>query len=273
MLVPSVFSFCAIQVARSFLTSKDSVQIDNMAEKKTHRKHFIPLESNPDVFTELVHKLGISESLAFQDVLSLDDLELLAFIPRPVLALILVFPTTEKYETKVAQEEAGVAAYDGAGEAEEVVYFKQTINNACGLYAMLHAVSNGDARKYIGTQTIMSRLLDAAIPLKPEERALAVEGVEGLEDAYASVARKGDTEAPEDAEDEVLFHYVCFVKSHKTGHLLQLDGARKGPLDLGVMQEDEDVLSEKGLSVIRGMVEVENSNNLNFGLMALVNQD
>ena len=66
-----------------------------------------------------------------------------------------------------------------------------------------------------------------------------------LEEAYAGVAKKGDTEAPENAEDEVDYHYICFVKSHKNGRLYQLDGDRKRPIELGMLELTEDVLSIK----------------------------
>lgn len=36
-----------------------------------------------------------------------------------------------------------------------VVWYKQTINNACGLYAILHAVCNGDARDSIREWNIL----------------------------------------------------------------------------------------------------------------------
>lgn len=42
-----------------------------------YRKHFIPLESDPDVFNELINLLGVSPSLRFEDVLSLDGPHLL----------------------------------------------------------------------------------------------------------------------------------------------------------------------------------------------------
>jgi ubiquitin carboxyl-terminal hydrolase L3 len=118
--------------------------------EKTYRKHFIPLESNPEVFTELIHALGVSSSMSFQDVYSLDDPDLLAFIPRPVYALVLVFPCGDEYEGKVAKEEAELEAYDEAGE-EKVVFWKQTIHNACGLYALLHGICNGETREKLGT--------------------------------------------------------------------------------------------------------------------------
>jgi len=111
-----------------------------------YRKHFIPLESNPAVFSQLIHHLGASPRLTFQDIVSLDDPDSL---PHPALALILVFPTSNAYEAHKAKEEATCQEYKGSGEGEDVLWFKQTINNACGLYGALHAVSNGETRALI----------------------------------------------------------------------------------------------------------------------------
>lgn len=83
------------------------------------------------------------------------------------------------------------------------------------------------------------------------------------------MARIGDTEAPANAQDEVDYHYICFIKSHENGHVYQLDGDRKQPIDLGPMAVDEDVLSDKCLDVIRSMIASEEG-NMNFSLMALV---
>ena len=115
-----------------------------------YTKHYIPLECNPDLFTHLLHELGVSSDLIFQDVLSLDP-NMLAFVPRPVLALILVFPTSDVYEKEKAIEEYARKDYEGKGETEDVIWFKQTINNACGFYGILHAICNGEAKEMIGT--------------------------------------------------------------------------------------------------------------------------
>jgi hypothetical protein len=117
---------------------------------RKHRKHFIPLESNPEVFTSLIHKLGVSNSLEFQDVLSLDDPELLAFLPRPAYALVLVFPTTEAYHRRVETEDTERQLETDNKAGSDILYFKQTINNACGLYGILHAVCNGEASTKLG---------------------------------------------------------------------------------------------------------------------------
>jgi ubiquitin carboxyl-terminal hydrolase L3 len=100
--------------------------------------------------SNLVHKLGLSPSLSFHDVFSISDPELLAFVPRPAAALLLVFPVSKSYETFRMQDDAARLEYASKGESEPVIWYKQTIRNACGLIGVLHAVSNGSARGFVG---------------------------------------------------------------------------------------------------------------------------
>jgi Ubiquitin carboxyl-terminal hydrolase, family 1 len=81
-----------------------------------YQKHFIPLESNPAVFSQLIHHLGASPRLTFQDILSLDVPDSL---PHPALALILVFPTPNAYEAHKSKEEATCQEHKGSGESNE----------------------------------------------------------------------------------------------------------------------------------------------------------
>jgi ubiquitin carboxyl-terminal hydrolase L3 len=111
---------------------------------------FIPLEANPQLMTSLIHKLGVSKALEMHDVYSLTEPELLAFIPRPALALLLVFPVSAAYESHRMAEDALANEYHGKGSSEPVLWWRQTIRNACGLMGLLHAVSNGPARAFIG---------------------------------------------------------------------------------------------------------------------------
>lgn len=208
---------------------------------------FIPLEANPDLLTTLLHQLGLSPTLAIHDVYSLTEPSLLAFIPRPALALLLVFPISAAYESHRLAEDALQQEYTGKGDAEPVVWYRQTIRNACGLIGLLHAASNGEARGFVGEGTELERLIREAVPLGPEERARLLEKDQALASAHKGVAEKGDTTAP-DAKDDVDLHYVCFVKG-RDGGLWEMDGRRKGPLRRGVLNADEDVLSEKALAL------------------------
>ena len=108
-------------------------------------------ENNPEVMSSLVHKLGLSSEMSWHDVYSIDDPSLLAFVPRPAHALLLVFPTSAAYHKARQEEDEPLSNYSGTGPEEEVLWFKQTIGNACGLMGLLHAACNGMTRDLIGT--------------------------------------------------------------------------------------------------------------------------
>lgn len=237
--------------------------------------------------SSLLHKLGLSDQIGFHDVFSIDDAELMAFVPRPVYALLLVFPVSDTYEKFRTDEDKNKDEYKGSGPEEEVVWYKQTIGNACGLIGLLHAASNGDAKDFIRKvdscfepsldllwtepTTDLSRLLQQAIPLQPMDRASLLHDSDALESAHQTAAAGGDSAAPQ-AEESVDLHYVCFVKS-KNSHLWELDGRRKGPLDRGQLSEDQDILSDKALEMgVRSFLRREEEaggGELRFSLIAL----
>lgn len=236
------------------------------------KKKFIPLENNPEVMSSLLHNLGLSEKVAFHDVFSIDDPDLLAFVPRPTHALLLVFPVSDTYERFRLHEDSAKQDYNGHGPEEEVIWYKQTIGNACGLIGLLHGVSNGPARSFVAPDSSLANLIHDAIPLKPTERADLLSESQALEIAHQSAAAGGDTSAPA-AEEEVDLHYVCFVKATKTNRLWEMDGRRKGPLNRGQLSPDEDVLSEKALDLgVRSFLKREaeaGGGDLRFSLIAL----
>ncbi|KAJ3751228.1 ubiquitin C-terminal hydrolase L3 [Lentinula detonsa] len=238
------------------------------------RKHYIPLESNPDVFTELIHTLGVSSSLAFQDVYSLDDPDLLSLVPRPVLGLILIFPAMEDYDKVLEDDKKTRQAYTGKGEDEPVTWFEQTIGNACGLYALLHCICNGPAKQYLKPDSTMSNLLKKCVPLDPTGRALALEGSEEVEYAHTHAGKSGHTVAP-DPTDDVGHHYVAFVTSSiQTGVVYEMDGMKQGPLKTDVtLEEGEDLLGDAGQKLVKNFIEREQGRSIGFSLMALVKTD
>lgn len=107
----------------------------------------------------MIHTLGVSPALAFADVYSIDDPELLSFVPRPAYALLLVAPVSEAYLANRKVEDEGKEPYTGKGEGEPVLWFRQTIKNACGMMGLLHAVSNGPAREFVRKSTCLAHLI------------------------------------------------------------------------------------------------------------------
>ena len=113
-----------------------------MEPRSRYAKCFQPLESDPDVFNALVHALGAPKTAHFSDVVSLDS-SMLDFVPRPVIAVILAFPESKQDEVvKKRTDNTGLATV-----AADVIWLPQTIDNACGMYAAIHAFGNSSAQK------------------------------------------------------------------------------------------------------------------------------
>ncbi|KAJ7701925.1 ubiquitin C-terminal hydrolase L3 [Mycena rosella] len=234
--------------------------------------HFIPLESDPSIFTGLIHALGVRR-LEFQDVLSLELADLVPTgslaLPGPIYALILVFPVTETYEAELAAAKSRAhlegTQYAGRGPEEPVIWFQQTIHNACGLYAILHAASNLEP-EFIDPESPLGDLLGACIDFDPTGRAAALEASATIAAAHLQAATQGATPVP-NAEDEVNFHYVCFVKSPLNGHLYEMDGDRNGPVDHDASLEGDRDLLSGGLKLVKSYLQ---NGNPQYQLMALV---
>jgi ubiquitin carboxyl-terminal hydrolase L3 len=220
----------------------------------------------------LAQSLGVSPTLGFHDIYSISDPDLLSFIPRPVYALIFLCPASIYHRARDAEHNA-MPEYTGSGSSEPAIWFKQTIGHACGLIALLHGLTNGGARAYITPDSTLDNILKKAVGLKPKERAQLLYDSAELETAHMAAAVKGDTVAP-DASAENYQHFICFVKG-EDGHLWELNGGMKGPVDRGILAEEEDALSERALELgVRTFLDLlgkggEGDGELNFSLVAL----
>lgn len=210
--------------------------------------------------------MGVEQALTYHDVYSIDDPDLLSYIPRPVYAVLFTCPS-QVYKRARDAENAEMAEYNGAGAEEPVAWFRQTIGGACGLMAWLHGVSNGGAKKYITPRSALDQLLKQVVPLFPTERAEVLYRSQELEAAHGAAAELGDT--PQMTEEEVGNHYICFVKADD-GHLWELNGGMKGPVDRGALTEDEDALSERALQLgVRSFMRHAGSQDLDFSMVAI----
>ncbi|KAF5653283.1 ubiquitin carboxyl-terminal family 1 [Fusarium sp. NRRL 25303] len=229
------------------------------------RKFFVPLENNPQVFTNLAHDLGMDPKLAFHDVYSLDEPELLAMVPRPVHALIFITPSNAYFAVEAEDVAAGkrTAApanrktysmegfddlYPTNGTPQPVLWFPQTIGNACGMVSLVHALLNGSLRERLVPSSPLAGLLDEALKLPlPTQHADLLYNSVVIEEAHSKAAARGDTAAP-DAQDPIGYHFMAFVEG-TDGNLWGLDGSFGGMMCYGPVGEGEDMLSSKVLDI------------------------
>lgn len=146
----------------------------------------------------------------------------------PGLSLIFISPADVYHRVRAKDGGSKELTYDGSGQEEPVIWFKQTIGHACGLYALIHSVGNGPSKDFINQGSLLDNLLKEALPLKPAQRADVLYNSAELEKAHMGSAFKGDSAAPM-AEDPNGYHFISFVKGND-GHLYELEGAWNGPI-------------------------------------------
>ena len=175
---------------------------------------------------QFLHNLGMPKSWAMTDVYGLDE-PLLAMLPQPVVALLLLFPINEKYE-----EYLKTLKFDKVPDS--VYYMKQTISNACGTVAMIHSVANTMDQVNLESGHLKD-FLEATKAKTPEERATELEENAKICEVHDNIAREGQTAAPS-LEDNVDYHFIAFVE--KDGILWDLDGRKTAPVNCGTSSKD-----------------------------------
>ncbi|TPX51121.1 hypothetical protein SeMB42_g01027 [Synchytrium endobioticum] len=221
---------------------------------------WIPIESNPQVWNKYVSHLGVdTDRWNYSDIWGLDE-ELLAFIPQPVLAVLLLFPITAVYEKYRKDEEARIRK-DGQTVSDKLYFTKQTIANACGTIGILHSLANNVDILQIDANGGLARMLARTANKSPDDRANELELDQDLAKAHEASSREGQSRVPDAAED-VDLHFVCFVL--KDGDLYELDGRKPFPINYGPCT---DLLSGAAI-IIRGFMDRQ-PDSVNFNMISL----
>lgn len=220
---------------------------------------WVPLESNPEVMTKFLHKLGVPKKWSILDVYGLES-DLLAIIPRPVLGVILLYPIPSKIDkTEEDQGDVKESKYDAS---ESVYHMKQSISNACGTIALIHSVANNlDAIQL--ESGFLKKFLDETKGLSYVERGERLEKSQDIIDTHMESAQEGQTEAP--GEDvEVYHHFVAFI--HKNRSLYELDGRKPAPINHG--STTPETLLDDAARVCKEYME-RDPNEVRFTVVAL----
>ncbi|CAH8276280.1 unnamed protein product [Arabidopsis lyrata] len=221
-------------------------------------KKWLPLEANPDVINQYLWGLGLSpDEVECNDVFGLDD-ELLEMVPKPVLAVLFLYPITKKCEEERIKQDKEIK--EKVHQTDKVYFMKQTVDNACGTIGLLHAIGNITSEIKLSEGSFLDRFFKSTANMTPIERARFLENDSQIEDAHSVAVIAGDTTA----SDEVDTHFICLACVD--GELYELDGDRAGPISHGV--SSPATLLQDAAKVIKTIIE-KNPDSLNFNVIAI----
>ncbi|PZC79442.1 ubiquitin carboxyl-terminal hydrolase [Helicoverpa armigera] len=221
----------------------------------------LPMESNPETMNKYLEKLGVSEKWRMVDVIGLED-DALNWVPRPVLAVVLLFPLSDAYEKHRRDQENDIQT-KGLQAPKDVFHLKQVLSNVCGTIALVHSVANNihDIELNDG---LLKNYIKEAKDLDATAKGALLENSAAILNAYRDIVRTGNEPGTE-VEETVNNHFVTFI--HKDGHLFELDGRKSFPINHGATTPER--LLEDAAKVCRQFIERE-PDNIGFNVVALV---
>jgi ubiquitin carboxyl-terminal hydrolase L3 len=182
------------------------------------------------MFSKLATFLGVEE-YAVNEVLGFDP-ELLAMLPQPCMAAIGCYMRTP--EKKAEDKARGDTSFDCPYYMDQ----SGTLDNACGIIALMHAVLN-NTNINLKEGSPLAHFRDAHQNSTAAERCSALETSTEIHDFYKTIQSEGvgpldgsharvDTEGNEiEGIPTKTFHFVAYVKMGND--LVEFDGTKAGP--------------------------------------------
>jgi ubiquitin carboxyl-terminal hydrolase L3 len=197
-----------------------------------------PLESDPEIFNNYFHTVGLPETVSFGEIYSLDYKEIQE-ITNPVLGVIVALRRNKKR----SDDEEYLPSTDVP------FYMKQNgqLDNACGLIAALHCIGNNSNMINPIEGSIIDDYFKASVGKTDEERARLLEKSDGFKQVHIQFAMEGQSEVPQ-SDDQVNHHFIAYV--HLNGNVIELDGTIKSPVVVK-KGSSQDLLLDDAIEDIR----------------------
>ena len=183
-----------------------------------------PLESNPDAFNDYLNKIGVPDVKCYELYNFEDSID---FIAQPHYALILCFPNYKKVDELMKPIYEKAKADTANLIPKDFFFMKQKISNACGTFALFHAVSLNADKIEFPSDSLFLNWFKKAVLVGPEERSDLLRLDESMANAHSNCAQTGDTEIVEKVEN----HFVCYVNFNST--LYEVDSRMEFPRACG----------------------------------------
>lgn len=195
--------------------------MDNSDNKNNNFKtvfEWPPLESDPQIFTNYLKKLGLNEKYKFDELYGLDE-ELLLMVEGIPKALIINY---EKGINKKTYKDSDKISH---AKVPFYMYQQGKLDNACGVIAALHAVGNN--KLDLNPDSILDKFFKNCTDKLPEEICANLQDNSDFKNEHKSFASKGQSNLC-DKQEDVKNHFVCFAIVDN--NLIEFDGVIKSPM-------------------------------------------
>ena len=227
------------------------------------------IESDPGVFTELIHKFGVT-GLQVEELWSLDK-ENFAEL-KPVHGLVFLFKWTPDNDPAGSVVQVGQLCISQLNSVfqdsrlESIFFARQVINNACATQAIMSVLMNiEDSGVTLGTT--LQEFKEFCGALDAETKGLALSNSDQIRSVHNSFARQTlfEFDSKKADKDDDVFHFVSFVPIN--GRIYELDGLKAGPVDHGPAGED---WTDAVRPVIEARMMKYTQGEIHFNLMAVI---
>lgn len=197
-----------------------------------------PLESDPEIFNNYFHTVGLPDTVSFDEIYSLDYKEI-----QEITNLTLGVIVALRRNKKRSEDEEYIPSTDVP------FYMKQNgqLDNACGLIAALHCIGNNSSMINPIEGSILDDYFKAAVGKTDEERARLLENSDGFKQVHMQFALEGQSEVPQ-TDEQVNHHFIAYV--HLNGNVVELDGTIKSPV-IVKKESSQDKLLDDAIEDIR----------------------
>ena len=204
------------------------IEDDTNAEQQNDKFSWPPLESNPDVFTTYLQSIGLPTTFSIGEVFGFDE-ELLAFIPQPVLGIIVC------YERLIPKSEYRDQDKGSAENYDKVSYYmhqSKVLDNACGIIACLHAVFNSPVVS-VDEASVLGKFRMENSETTSTEKCTALEKNTEFQKIHKTHASKGQPQPIVSDQSKVKHNFIAYVLNKEGKNLVELDVSKAGPVILG----------------------------------------
>lgn len=204
----------------------------------------------------------------FQELFSTEDWAL-DMIPRPVLAVVVVYPMTVSILTKQINAIEALIK-EGKHKNEDKLYFmKQFAENACGTIGLLHSVYNSQHKDpdLILKGSFLEKFYAETKDLDYDETGVQLKENKELQEEHKNVAQNSENNQS-DVKQIADSHFAVYIE--KNNKLFMMDGLTEFPIYLG--PSSPETLLEDGIKDVKKMMDLE-PGLINFSLMVLAKLD